>query len=161
IDLPSGGFSGQPLQVVWTVTNQGIGITNKGDWIDTVYLARDAAGTDRIGDGTKFQHFGHVGQDGNYVRTGTIQIPNGLTGTFYVVVVTASQSGPYEFIFANNNTTVSTAIPITLTPSPDLTVTTVTAPTAAFEGDLIDVSWTVRNQGVGDAAGSWVDRVYL
>src|SRR5262249_27562046 len=62
---------------------------------------------------------------------------------------------------ASNNTTVSAGLPVSLTPPPDLLVTTVTVPANAVEGAIVDVSWTVRNDGAGAANGSWVDRVYL
>ena len=76
-------------------------------------------------------------------------------------MVRGTPTGPFEFIHGGNNTTVSTAVPVTLTPAPDLAVTEVIAPTAAEEGTLIDVTWTVANLGAGAATGSWVDRVYL
>jgi hypothetical protein len=38
VTVPAAAHGGQPLTVSWTVENQGIGTTNIGDWIDTVYL---------------------------------------------------------------------------------------------------------------------------
>src|SRR5262249_24530404 len=76
--------SGQPLAVTWEVTNQGIGQTNQGNWVDWVELATDAAGTNRIALLGKFQHFGHLAVDGSYSRTGVVTLPDGLSGTYYL-----------------------------------------------------------------------------
>src|SRR5207248_6511028 len=44
VTVPAGqGYSGQPLEVHWTVKNQGIGLTSNGSWADQVVLSRDAA----------------------------------------------------------------------------------------------------------------------
>jgi len=156
--VPATAFSGRPMDVTWTVVNQGIGLTSTGNWTDTVYLATDAAGTDRIEMLGRFSHFGHLDVSGSYERTGTVTLPDGLEGDYYVVVVTG---GPFEFIHTDNNDAVSDLLPVTLTPPLDLTVTDVLAPATAEEGSAIDVTWTVENIGSGDADGSWVDQVYL
>ena len=155
-------FAGQTLSATWTVRNQGIGITNRGDWFDRAYLATDPAGQNEI-DGTarRFQHFGQVAAGETYQRTGEIQVPDGLQGDYYLVVETAERNGPFEFIYTDNNTTVSSAIPVTLLPAPDLVVDSVVAPLVAEEGTLVDISWTVSNQGLGAAENGWIDRVYL
>ncbi|TAK36246.1 MAG: hypothetical protein EPO21_03325, partial [Chloroflexota bacterium] len=45
---------------------------------------------------------------------------------------------------------------------PDLVPTSLTAPTTAIVNQQIPVTWTVQNQGLGDAKkSSWNDRVYL
>ncbi len=89
----------------------------------------------------------------------SVRLPDGISGTYYVVVQTG---GPFEFLYTNNNVKVSGAFNVQLTPPPDLTVTDIVTPTLAVkEGTLIDVQWTVKNVGPGDAAGYWMDTVYL
>jgi hypothetical protein len=44
---------------------------------------------------------------------------------------------------------------------PDLTPTDITAPTSAVTQHQIEVSWTVQNQGNGEAKPTWADRLYL
>ena len=41
-------------------------------------------------------------------------LPDGISGTYYVVVKTG---GPYEFLYTNNNTTVSGPITVTADPA--------------------------------------------
>ena len=159
VDVAPEGASGQPLEISWTVTNQGIGLTSTTRWSDTVRLATDRQGQNIVANLGSFDHSGPLAPDGSYTRTAEALIPNGLTGTFYVVVDTG---GPFEFIFTDNNRGISTETTlITLTPPPDLVVTNITAPPEALSGTKIDVTWTVRNAGTGDAAGSWTDRAAL
>src|SRR5207249_1226370 len=88
VQVPGPAFSGQPLDVHWRVTNQGIGTTSNGDWVDQVFLSRDPQGTNLINPDNPylFTHFGLVGVNGLYDRVGRIQVPDGLSGTFYAVV---------------------------------------------------------------------------
>ncbi len=44
---------------------------------------------------------------------------------------------------------------------PDLQMLTASAPSCARVGDLIDVSWTVKNVGTSSAAAEWTDYVFL
>ncbi|MCU0981341.1 MAG: hypothetical protein MUF25_19485, partial [Pirellulaceae bacterium] len=167
IQVPAEARSGQPLDLSWAVANQGLGLTSRGDWTDTVHLARDPAGTQLVsvpqGAGTvpwecEFGHMGHLAVGDSYTRTGTVVLPEGLEGTYYLVVTTG---GPFEFLYTDNNTRVSAAVPVVLTPAPDLAVASIVAPQTVEEGDAIDVAWTVQNLGSGVAAGSWIDQVYL
>ncbi|MEM9827396.1 MAG: CARDB domain-containing protein, partial [Planctomycetota bacterium] len=162
IDAPPPINAGTEATVSWTVENVGRGITDRGDWYDRIYLASDPAG-DQMIDGTErfYQHFGQLAVGGTYVRTATIAIPDGLQGDHFIVVETAAENGPFEFIFDANNTTVSDPIDIVLRPAPDLIVTETLAPTEAEEGAWIDVSWTVQNDSTVDPERSWADRVYL
>ncbi len=154
------GSSGQPLEVSWRVENQGIGLTNRSNWNDVVYLATDPAGTNRIRNLGSFRHLGQLAVGAGYDRTELVTLPEGISGEHYVVVQTGG--GVFEFIYGDNNETVSGAVDVTLTEPPDLIVTDIEAPTdAVLEGTLIDVSWTVKNDGIGSADGFWEDRVYL
>jgi subtilase family serine protease len=169
IQLPADAWSGRSAEVTWTVSNDGIGVTNRGDWLDQVYVASDAQGQHRVTPVWTFQHFGHLAVSDSYDRTGRIALPEGLDGNYYVVITTGDASQqygqPFEFIHTNNNRRVSAAFPVQLTPPPDLAVSNVTAPLAVDEGQPIDVAWRVTNlhhdQHTGAAEGSWTDRVYL
>jgi large repetitive protein len=121
-------------------------------------LASDPAGKNIVAQLGTFQHIGTLAVGGNYSRSAEIVLPNGISGTYYLAVETG---GPYEFLFRDNNTTVSSALQVTLTPPPDLIVTDIVAPTAIQSGSKIDVSWTITNQGIGNAATQWTDRVFL
>ncbi len=154
------GSSGQPLEVSWRVENQGIGLTNRGNWSDIVYLATDPAGSNRIKSLGSFPHLGQLAVNDGYERTVSVTLPQGLSGDHYVVVQTGA--GVFEFIHNDNNETVSDSFSVSLTAPPDLIVTDIVAPTLdVLEGTLIDIGWTVKNDGAGDAVGYWEDTLYL
>jgi hypothetical protein len=160
VTAPDVGASGQPLQLSWTVTNQGIATTNIEGWGDQVSLATDPAGNHIVAWLGSFDHIGYLAVGGSYTRTVTTNpLPNGIHGTYYVVVQT---SGPFEFLYKSNDTAVSGPVSVTFTPPPDLTVTGLSTPTTQAQGgDAIDVTWGVQNVGPGDANGAWVDSVHL
>jgi len=157
LQVPQSGFSGQSLAVTWTVMNQGIGTTNKGRWTDRVWLTEDPSALAAHGGLGRFSHYGHLEVDGSYTRTGHVVLPDGLEGNYYIVIGTG---GPFEFIYDDNNHAAA-ALQVQLTPPPDLVVTDIVAPETAEEGSLVDICWTVTNQGTGPAEGSWEDKVYL
>lgn len=160
ISAPATVGSGQTMTVLFTVTNQGIGLTSKQNWQDRLFLATDAAGTNRIAE-FKLDHIGPIAAGNNYLRGAQVAVPNGYSGALFVVVQAAAQGGPFEFTFGGNNTAVSSAINVTLSPSPDLTVSSITSPASTQDGEAIDVTWTVTNQGAIGAAGTWEDLLFL
>ncbi len=159
VNVPGPAFSGQNLQVNWRIENRGIGLTDRSNWSDAIWLASDAAGNNRTNFLGSFTHFGQLAVGDGYDRTANVRLPEGLTGQYYIVVVTG---GVFEFIHTDNNTAVSSEFSVELTPPPDLTVTNIVAPALAVEeATPIDIEWTVANVGGGAAGGYWEDTVYL
>jgi hypothetical protein len=78
------------------------------------------------------------------------------SGTYYLIVKTDYTNFLYEGIETNNERAQSIVLKV-----PDLVVTVLTAPASVSTGQAISVSWTVQNQGSGDALGSWYDGLYL
>ena len=170
--------SGQIVDLSWVVQNQGIGTTDTSEWVDSVYLSQSPTGAGQVLLG-QYDHLGYLTVGQSYTRTAEVTLPNGISGPYYFIVVTAASSSPnfntavpsvvaqgtygspYEFVYANTNVGVSAVTHIALTPAPDLVVTNVTIPPAAEEGTAINVSWTVANQGLGIANGNWTDTVVL
>ncbi len=160
ISAQANSATGQPVSVTYTVTNQGIGVTNTDSWEDDVSLASDPAGQNIVTDLGALGHTGALAVDGSYTETATVTLPLTLAaGTYYLVVHTG---GPYEFVYTNNNTAVSGPVAVTVTPAPALTPTALSASVSqANAGDKIDVTWTVQNVGPGAASGSWADQLTL
>src|SRR5262249_37710312 len=117
VTAPASGASGQPLTVTWSVVNQGIGATDGADWVDRLDLAQDSSGANVVAHLADFTHNGVLAVGGSYSRAADVTLPNGLAGTFFVVV---STGGPFEFIHTDNNPAVSAAVAVTLSPAPDL-----------------------------------------
>ncbi|MEX2646227.1 MAG: CARDB domain-containing protein, partial [Gaiellaceae bacterium] len=158
VTVPETAQSGTLLSVTWTVRNDGIGRTDRESWADQVRISRNSDGSAFIV-GAGFDHIGVLEAGGSYVRTGNVQLPNALSGPVYVTVRT---SGPFEFVFDDAlNTAVAGPVEVSQSPAPDLVVTDIAAPIAASEGDTVDITWTVRNDGAARASGTWADRIFL
>ncbi|MCP4966482.1 MAG: hypothetical protein GY926_14780, partial [bacterium] len=167
VTAPASAQSGQPMTLSWTVENRGIGLTSTSRWDDRVYLADNPDGTGRIYMGG-FDHIGYIAPSGNYIREAEVTLPEGWEGPAYFFVEVpgssnpSSYGAPYEFVFTDEgNKGISSEVGVLLSPPPNLIVTSVTAPAEAPEGSAIDVTWTVKNDGIGPAEGSWTDRLYL
>ncbi|RYE29450.1 MAG: hypothetical protein EOP23_21425, partial [Hyphomicrobiales bacterium] len=155
--VPPDAQSGRPATISWSVKNQGIGRTNSESWTDTVFVFADAGLTQLIA-AQGFDHIGALAKDEGYSRSGTLNLPNGLTGTVYVLVQTG---GPFEFVYTDNNRSVAKPMAVTLSPSADLRVDDLAATATVSEGGTIDVAWRVVNDGEAEASGRWTDTLVL
>ncbi|MEZ6137702.1 MAG: CARDB domain-containing protein [Pirellulaceae bacterium] len=156
------GFSGQPTNVSWTVTNEGPGVTLQTAWWDYIYLSAD----DTLDGSDTFlgQYFrqGALAAGANYQAVQTVTLPIGVAGDFHYIVQTDRFNNVFEHIFEENNITASALGNIQLTPPPDLLVTSVTAPATAVAGHATTITYEVFNAGATETPNSnWRDRLYL
>src|SRR5262249_21647082 len=98
VTAPSAGNSGHPRRISWSVQNQGIGATNTTSWIDRVSLARNSDGSNIVATLAEFTHNGSLNPGSGYSRTADVTLPNGVSGTLFIVVETGIR-GPFEFLF--------------------------------------------------------------
>ena len=158
VTAPPTAASSRKMTVSWSVANQGIGVTSASSWADSISLATDSQGKHKVGTLTSVTHSGSLAPGGSYSRSADVTLPDGISGTYYVVV---STGGPYEFLYTGNNTAVSGPIAVSLTAAPNLTVTSIQAPATVVSGGPIEITWKVQNLGPGNADGSWPDVVTL
>ena len=163
VDAPPAAFSGQPMQLRWTVTNEGLGATVADRWYDRVWFSADDVldGADiQLGE---FVHDGVLEAGGSYLAEHTVALPVALTGPYYFIVESDRRNQVFEFAFEGNNVGVdATPTDIFLTPPPDLVVSSITAPTTAEAGRLLTVDYRVDNDGATITPNdNWTDRVYL
>ncbi|MEO1258443.1 MAG: CARDB domain-containing protein [Bacteroidota bacterium] len=164
VGVPIAGFSGQEVDISWEVKNIGLESTGGDTWLDYIYVSSQPQF-----DLLTATYLGAVGNlsalmsGESYVQTATFNLPNGISGNYYVFV----NSNPFgyqvqEVTLANNVNTPGTVLPITLTPPPDLEVISMITPATTFSGLDIEVTWTVQNNGTGiTEAASWVDGIYI
>lgn len=175
--LPAEAAAGTAVTVAYRVTNEGISATNANYWYDTVYLSRDdtlGAGDVQVG---QVRRSAALAAGESYDASVAVTLPPVLgTGTWRLIVRADSNGQVIEDGGEGNNTTT----PVTLVVTPyvpaasggsgnvaelydaNLIVATVDAPVEGTAGQLIDVSWTVRNSGTTVTPGtSWYDTVYL
>jgi hypothetical protein len=163
VKAPAQNFSGQPMNLTWTVANQGTGPTDADTWTDFVYMSLnptlDSSATLLGG----FTHQGALAPGSSYTGSGTVTLPIGVSGSFYFLVDTDSKGQVFENgATANNVGATATTETVNLTPPPDLEVTSVTAPATALAGHGITFSYSVSNAGAnGTPNDTWNDSFYL
>ena len=86
-----------------------------------------------------------IGEIATY--TCAVNIPNGISGTYYYHVVCNADHALCESGAVSNNVGTSAAVEVQLSPSPDLVVSDVVAPAAAYIGTEITLTYTIQNQG--------------
>jgi hypothetical protein len=163
VHAPTDAFSGQPMQVSWTVANNGTGPTVASTWTDAVYMSAtntlDASAT-LLG---TYTHRGILANGNSYTASATVTLPIGVKGSFYFLVKTDIYGQVFENGATGNNVGATTAAStVHLTPPPDLVVSAITAPSTALAGHNFTFSYTVTNAGAGATPNySWNDSLYL
>jgi len=116
--------------------------------IDTVYSV-----TWNLG---QFQNPTYLAPGVSYSQTATVKIPRDFNGNYYLFV-DANLKGfgnrtQQECNASNNRNRGTVPLSVTLSPYPDLQVSSVSPPANFFSGDTIKLNFTVRNAGFGTAA---------
>ena len=162
VDAPAEAVSGQTFSLSWTVQNDGDPTGNRA-WYDAVYLS-----TDQIFDANSDLYVGYRDHPGGlaageaYTATQDFTVPSGLSGPFYVFVVTDRGNHiPQEVSELNNSGYDGISMLVSLAPPADLTVGEITIPTNAVPGQNATLSYSVMNQGANAASGSWYDSLYI
>src|SRR5690606_16238916 len=86
-----------------------------------------------------------------YTLQADVTIPESLTSGGYHLVLAVDRSDQRSETNEQNNHLV---VPISVGVA-DLAVTDLTVPAAISQGERIDLSWTVRNDGGAPATGTW------
>lgn len=166
VTAPNMGEAGKAIAMSWTVTNAGTGSTVANSWTDRIYLSRNSTFDNTaqgIGSSTRN---GELAAGANYTVNADVTLPASASGTYYIFVKTDSSDAVEECDKEDNNVG-STSVSIEVTnndpPStyPDLQISSMDAPSNAFAGDSLLISWQGANGGEADAKPAWSDRVYL
>ena len=159
---PSSVSLGSTIAVTWTVANSGQFPAN-ANWYDSVYLSDDATfsgGSDRILGARWAGSNTPLATGSNYSGTLNITLPTTTTGNRFLLFVADDAynygNGQGE---TNENDNVF-ALPINIS-SADLVLESAIAPSGGIIGNPITLSWTVKNQGTGEAPQDSRDYVYL
>ncbi|UUX95433.1 CARDB domain-containing protein [Aquabacterium sp. J223] len=170
VNPPQDAFSGQPATIGWTVRNTGTGSTSAPYWYDRVYLSLDdtlSANDTFLGD---VVNPSYLDVNGEYSSQLTVTLPQGIDANYRFIVVTDVYNQVFEGTLATpaeqDNSRVSAATRVRLTPPPDLRVEQISAPPQAFSGQPVNIQWTVRNDVLAPDGGptrtaAWWDRVWM
>ena len=91
----------------------------------------------------------------SYSQTLSVGMPAVAPGDYYLIV----RTDVYEQVFESNEMNNTRALAIHLT-APDLTPTVLSVAATRVAGRQVEVSWTVKNQGGGEAAYCY-DAIYF
>ncbi len=176
--------SGDTIAVAFTVENIGTRATRETTWLDRVYLSRDGSldsGDVMLGQIARIRP---LDAGDSYRQTINVQLPEGISGGFHIIVMTDSSVEPFyepssidpalfglrvradrvpEFRDEGDNVRARPLDVLLRTP-PNLRVTSVQAPERLLAGSSFTASWTVTNTGAGavpDTQASWFDDVFL
>jgi len=160
VSAPPMAIEDQPITVSWTVANDDASTSQS--WNDAVYLSLDTSfdPTSNIYLGYS-AHTGGLASGQSYTQQATFNVPAGLTGNYYVVVVANSGNTVFETSYTNDVAASAQPTSISLTPPADLVAGTITIPANAVPGEDMTFSYTVTNQGSNNAVGQWTDSLYL
>jgi RHS repeat-associated protein len=163
VTVPSTVESGDYLAVSYSVTNAGIGRTNSEYWRDDVILSQDATfgNSDDVLLGSIY-HANRLAPNENYTGTGSFKVPLDLQGNYHIWVYADAgrqviESGPES----NNQQAAATSTSVTLTPTPDLAITSLQAANAGVSGQYMHIDWTVHNSGAAIDNQWWGQVLYL
>ena len=161
VDAPEAAISGQSMHISWTVRNDGPGAADSRSWYDAVYLSRDGV-LDRDADIylTSVYH-SNLGAGDTYTQSIDVDVPYGQSGPFYLFVATDAGRFIGEGNEFNNIAQDASFTQVSLAPPADLVVGTVDLPSNTVPGRSATISFSINNEGVNPAMGSWSDSVYL
>jgi len=158
---PVQGFSDNALDLTWRVRNCGQGATRQDAWSDRIYLSVDEtlSGDDAYLGYTS--HSGALAAGSEYEASTSVYLPTGVSGPYYLLVLTDAREQVFEHSAEGNNTG-STALQMHLTPPPELSVTDVQFSAGARAGLPLDITYVLANDGSLHSSSSYrFDALYL
>ncbi|MEM7373824.1 MAG: LamG-like jellyroll fold domain-containing protein [Bacteroidota bacterium] len=161
--VPDTVHTGEQIHIQYWLKNEGLGrLINRVFW-DRYYISElpvfDVNNSIFVGG----HYYGaSLFQGDSLFRQRTILISNGISGPFYVHIITDTDSHVLEDPSELNNIGSSTSMEVLLSPWVDLVPFGLPVPDTLIAGDSIFVSFIVENMGNTDAQGSiWQDELVL
>jgi CARDB/PKD-like domain len=163
---PSTTFSGSTINLTYKVKNYGVLTPAGAGWTDKVYISQSPLFNINNAIPVKSPKFNNtyyanavdaayfnntqLQADSSLTRSFEIVVPNYIFGAWYVYVITNATNSVYEGALSNNNIGRS-LMQVFLTPTPQLTVSSLTVPvTIASTTQPIGVNWNIYNAGFND-----------
>lgn len=143
-------WSGTTTELSYIVTNTGGVSLHQSQVTDKFYLSTSP---DSYQESDLFGQYTHelalMPQEAKDYSL-TVTIPNGISGNYYYHIVCNADTTVCENGSMANNVSMSVPVQVHLSPSPDLTITQLTAPAQVYVGAEFELAYTIQNQG--DAA---------
>jgi subtilase family serine protease len=150
--------SQQRFEADWTAVNQGVGGAYH-PWWDYVYLSpTNVLDTNAVYVGAAYQST-VLGPGETYVGFDKVTLPDGIEGSYYLILQLNTGGNLFETSLANN--TLIRPLQVVVPPVPVLSVVSVQSPPDAWSGTEIQVSWVLTNAGNAPVEGTFYDQVSL
>jgi hypothetical protein len=164
VTLPgaSGITSGDTVAFDFTVENIGADATVATSWIDRVVISTNTI----FGDGDDYElaaltRTGSLAAGDAYTVSHSSDLPEGIEGSFYLIVRSDTANQVDEFLFEGDNVLASGGtFTVNLADYPDLLVEQLQINDPGQTGDL-SATWQTANRGNLDAANGWTERVQV
>ncbi|HRT58922.1 MAG TPA: CARDB domain-containing protein, partial [Candidatus Paceibacterota bacterium] len=161
LDLPvtTGLRSGEPFTFAFTVANVGSLATPGGLWFDRVVLSTDPLVDENDLVLGLYQHNGVLAPGQSYSVTNTVNLPDGISGDFYLVAKADHTDTVNEFLLeGDNETATENPLAISLADYADLRVENLLL--AGPDGNqTYTLTWDTFNRGTAPAPPGFKDRV--
>lgn len=155
--------SGQSIDVEWSTKNIGNGKLYFSNISDKIYLS---SSPNFYNDsvtliGTKNYNATLLTND-SINNLMSVNIPNGISGNFYIFIHTNFNQAVYEGGFNNDNKNKGSQLTVSLSPWVDLKVLSLLVPDSITPAESYAISFVVKNNGTTSSSGlSWTDKLYI
>ncbi|MBR4536764.1 MAG: fibronectin type III domain-containing protein [Bacteroidales bacterium] len=153
-------WSGTAAELSYTVTNSGELAIAGANMTDKVYFSTSATSYQASDLIYTNVHSVNLGEGESATYQCTVTIPNGVSGNYYYHVVINANDGICEGTNTGANENASDAVEVMLSPSPDLVIAEVTAPSQVYIGAGFQLTYTTQNQGTAAINQSVVQKFY-
>jgi RHS repeat-associated protein len=158
-DFPNHSLTDEELDITFVVRNAGDGTAN-GSWMDRVYLSTDTTWSENELIWSNSIN-GPLAADEVYTGQFQATAPH-LPGDYYLIVVVDADNAVEEAGDGAeaNEFVIPMPIDVDQAPRANLRVASITPPVNAEPGSLVQVAWTIENNGNAPAIGPWEETVY-
>ncbi|MBE0545906.1 MAG: pre-peptidase C-terminal domain-containing protein, partial [Verrucomicrobia bacterium] len=159
IPVTVGLESGDPLSFSFTVENVGSLATQADTWYDRVVLSPNTTmDADDIELGF-YQHTGVLQPGQGYTVPDTVNLPDGISGNYYLIVKTDFTDTVNEFLLeGDNETATENPLAIALADYPDLVIENLNL-TGPDAGQMYTLAWDTFNRGTAATITGFTERV--
>ncbi|HEY9174147.1 MAG TPA: LamG-like jellyroll fold domain-containing protein, partial [Verrucomicrobiae bacterium] len=159
VPVATGLRSGDPFTFSFAVANVGSLATPVSLWFDRAVLSADTVMDVNDLPLGLYQHNGALQPGQGYSVTNTVNLPDGVSGSFYLIVKADYTDTVNEFLLEGDNETVTeNPIVITLADYPDLKIENFNL-TGPDGSQTYTVSWSTFNRGTASAPAGFKERV--
>ena len=159
-NIPATVYSGSSISINFTVQNAGNASTPAMYWYDRV-LILDSLNNSISGNiENLYGRYGPIKPGKSYSYTNNFEIPDGISGNYFIRITTDAVNSNHERITSNNTKTIP--FKILFRQPTDLIINAFSLPQTGTAGQPVTINWEVKNTGPGSTiAPHWTDILVL